>query len=124
MSVSVADLSEYLAIAATIQHYIDGAKTGKGAAMKPAFHPDATIQGYFEGELFAGPIQLLFDYVDEDKPAKDLRWRIASVDITGTIASARLELDDWNGHRFTDSFNLLKVEGTWKIMNKIFHTHP
>jgi len=124
MSVPVADLSEYDAIAAAIQHYVDGAKTGKGAAMKLAFHPDATIQGYFEGELFAGPIQLLFDYVDQDKPATGLKWRIASVDIAGTIASARLELDDWNGHRFTDSFNLLKVEGNWKIMNKIFHTHP
>ena len=124
MRVPVADPPEYEAIAATIQHYIDGAKTGKGVAMKPAFHPDATIQGYFEGELFAGPIQLLFDYVDQDKPATGLKWHITGVDIAGTIASARLELDDWNGHRFTDLFNLLKVEGNWKIMNKIFHTHP
>jgi len=85
MSAAIAGISEYEAIAATIQHYIEGAKTGKGAAMKPAFHRDATIQGYFEGELFAGPIQLLFDYVDQDKPASGLKWRIASVDIAGTL---------------------------------------
>ncbi len=124
MSVFVANLAEYEAIATTVQHYIDGAKTGKGAAMEPAFHPDATIQGYFEGELFAGTIRLLFDYVDQDKPATGLKWRITSVDIAGTIANARVELDDWNGHRFTDLFNLLKVDGNWKIMNKVFHTHP
>ena len=124
MSTAIADIPEYASIAATIQHYIDGGKTGNGAAMKPAFHPDATIQGYIGGELFAGPIQLLFDYVDQDKPASGLKWRVVSVDITGTIANARLELDDWNGHRFTDFFNLLKVEGNWKIMNKVFHTHP
>jgi hypothetical protein len=29
--------------------------------MKPAFHEDATIFGYMGGDLFAGPIQELFD---------------------------------------------------------------
>ena len=32
-------------IKTTIQHYIDGAKSGKGDDMKPAFHEDATIFG-------------------------------------------------------------------------------
>ena len=62
------NLSEYEAIAKTVQHYIDGAKAGRGAEMKPAFHQDATIFGYADGELFAGPIQLLFDRVDHDAP--------------------------------------------------------
>ena len=30
----------------TIQHYINGAKSGKGNDMKPAFHDNATIFGY------------------------------------------------------------------------------
>ncbi len=51
------DMSEHDAIARTIQHYIDGAKTGKGDDMKPAFHKDATIFGYIGADLFAGPIQ-------------------------------------------------------------------
>ena len=37
---------------------------------------------------------------------------------------ARLEIDNWTGHRFTDLFTLLKVDGEWKIMNKVFHLHP
>ncbi len=36
----------------------------------------------------------------------------------------RLELDNWTGHRYTDLFTLLKVDGEWKIMNKVFHLHP
>ena len=36
----------------------------------------------------------------------------------------RLELDNWTGHRFSDLFTLLKVDGDWKIMNKAFHLHP
>src|SRR5215469_7081885 len=70
------NLSEYEAIAKTVQHYIDGAKAGRGVEMKPAFHQDATIFGYADGELFAGPIQLLFDRVDHDAPATGLHTRI------------------------------------------------
>jgi hypothetical protein len=28
-----------------------------------------------------------------------------------------------SGFRFTDFFNLLKVEGRWTIVRKIYHTH-
>ena len=48
-------------ITKTLQHYIDGAKSGKGTDMKQAFHEDATIFGYIGADLFAGPIQKLFD---------------------------------------------------------------
>ncbi len=40
-----------------------------------------------------------------------------------TVATIRLELDDWNGSRYTDMFTLLKVDGEWTIMNKVFHLH-
>ena len=116
-------VSEYDAIAKTVQHYVDGAKSGRGANMKPAFHKDATIFGYFDGALFAGPIQGLFDFVDQDGPATGIQARIASTDIIDTIATVRLEIDNWTGHRFTDLFTLLKVDGEWKIMNKVFHQH-
>ncbi|MEE8321077.1 MAG: nuclear transport factor 2 family protein, partial [Gammaproteobacteria bacterium] len=71
----------------TMQHYIDGAKSGKGNDMKPAFHKDATIFGYIGPDLFAGPIQGLFDWNDQNGPAKDIKAQIASIDIEGTIAT-------------------------------------
>ena len=117
-------VSEYDAIVRTVQPYIDGARSGRGADMKPAFHQDATIFGYVGPDLFAGPIQELFDWNDQNGPATAIQARIASVDIFGTVATVRLEVDNWTGHRFTDLFNLLKVEGEWKIMNKVFHLHP
>ena len=117
------DVSEYDAIAKTVQHYIDGAKSGKGDDMKPAFHEDATIFGYAGADLFAGPIQNLFDWNDANGPATELQARIAGIDLVDTVATVRLELDNWTGSRFTDLFTLLKVDGAWKIMNKVFHLH-
>ena len=115
--------SERDAITEAVQHYIDGARSGKGADMKPAFHAEATVFGYIGPDLFAGPIQRLFDWNDENGPATELRVDIASIDVAESVATVRLELDDWTGNRFTDLFTLLKVEGEWKIMNKVFHVH-
>ncbi len=123
MSNTPKNLSEHNAIAKVVQRYIDGAKSGRGDDMKPAFHKDATIFGYVGADLFAGPIQQLFAWNDENGPATGLQARIAAIDLIDTVATVRLELDNWTGYRFTDLFTLLKVGGEWKIMNKVFHLH-
>ncbi len=123
MNGSPTKLSEYDAIGRVIQHYIHGAKSGKGEDMKPAFHEDATIFGYVGDHLFAGPIQQLFAWNDQNGPAIGLQARIACIDLVGSVATVRVELDNWTGYRFTDLFTLLKVDGVWKIMNKVFHLH-
>ena len=118
------NLSDYDAINKTVQHYIDGGKTGKSEEMKLAFHPDATIFGYAGEDLFGGPIQKLFEWVDQNPPATELQGRIANIDLIETVATVRLELENWNGRRFTDLFTLLKVDGELKIFSKVFHLHP
>ncbi len=123
MSTATLNVTEYDVIGDVVQHYIDGGKSGKGDEMKPAFHKDATIFGYAGPDLFAGPIQLLFDWADDSDPATRLQARIASMDVVDSVATVRLELDNWNGSRYTDMFTLLKVDGEWKIMNKVFHLH-
>ena len=123
MSNAATHVSENEAIAKVVQHYIDGAVSGRGDDMKPAFHEDATIFGYVGADLFAGPIQQLFDWNEENGPATELEARIAAIDLIDTVATVRLELDNWTGNRFTDLFTLLKVDGEWKIMNKVFHLH-
>ena len=56
-------------------------------------------------------------------PAKELVIRVVVVDIFETIAMPRLECDNWTGHKYIDFLSLLKVDGEWKIMNKVFHLH-
>jgi len=116
-------LSEYDAITKTVQHYINGGKTGNTDEMKLAFHPGATIFGYVGPEILAGPIQFLFDWNDKNGAATELEGRITSIDIAESVATVRLELDNWSGRRFTDLFTMLKVDGEWKIINKVFHLH-
>ncbi len=117
------DVQEHAAIAKAIQNYIDGMKSGKGDDMKPAFHQDATIFGYAGADLFGGPIQQLFDWGDQSDPATELQTRIASIDLAKSVATVRLELTNLNGAQYTDMFTLLKFDGEWKIMSKVFHLH-
>ena len=123
MSSAATNARERDAIAKAVQPYIDGAMSGKGDDMKPAFHEDATIFGYAGADLFAGPIQQLFAWNDQNGPAMELQAQIANIDLVDTVATVRLELKNWNGSRYTDLFTLLKVDGAWKIMNKVFHLH-
>jgi len=116
-------VQEYDAILATIEHYVAGGKAGKSELMKPAFHETATMSGYLGPDLIVGSIQNLYDYVDSNPPATGLDLRVASVEVTGTVAAVRLEMDNWDGHRFTDLFTMLKIEGEWKVMTKVFYLH-
>ena len=45
----------------TVHHYSDDAISGKGEDMKPAFHENATIFVYIGEDLFAKPLQQLFE---------------------------------------------------------------
>ena len=111
------------AISSVIQTYVQGGRNGDAAIMKPAFREDATIHGYLGGDLLAGPIDMLFDWVAESPPAPDLEATIVNIDLAHTVATARVEIIGWLGHRFTDQFTLLKENGAWTITSKVFHTH-
>jgi Putative lumazine-binding len=123
MSDTPENINEYAAIKSLIQRYIDAAKYGRGHDMKLVFHSDATIFGHVGDDMLAGSIQQLFSWHDENGPAKALHAHIASIDLINTAATVRLELDNWTGYRFTDLFTLLKIDGKWNIMNKVFHLH-
>ena len=111
------------AISSAIQTYAEGGRKGDAALMKRAFRESATIHGHIDGGQLAGPIQLLFDWVANNPPAPDLEATILNIDLAETVATARVEVTGWLGHRFTDQFTLLKENGAWTITSKVFHTY-
>ena len=123
MSKSAINQRDIEAITSVIQAYAEGGRKGDAVIMKPAFRDDATIHGELDGSLLAGPIHILFDWVAESPPAPDLEANIVNIDLANTVATARVEVVDWLGYRFTDQFTLLKENGTWTITSKVFHSH-
>ena len=123
VSKSADNQTDIEAISSVIQRYAQGGRKGDAAIMKPAFREDATIHGYLGGDLLAGSICILFNWVAESPPAPDLEATIVNIDLAETVATARVEIIGWLGHRFTDQFTLLKENGAWTITSKVFHTH-
>jgi|GEM_PF-171754 len=119
-------VKDYQAITQVLNKYIDGCKQARSSIMKPAFSENATIFSVnAKGKLTGGPIQELFDAIDNPPflPSPEAQSVIVKVDIVGTAASARIDSNDVSGFSFSDFFNLLKVEGKWMIISKIYHTH-
>jgi len=118
-------IQEYKAIVEVLNKYNDGCKQAKSSIMKPAFSEQATIFGVSaDGKLSGGAIQNLFDGIDSAfRPSPDAQSAIVNIDIVGTAASARVDTNGVSGFCFTDFFHLLKVDGKWTVISKIYHTH-
>lgn len=118
------DLSDYEGVKHALGLYIEAGKQGKSSIMKESFLPQAVMYGHDEkGKLIGGPIQSLFDIIDNNPPAKNLKAEITKVEIAGLIAQAQVESYDWNGARYTDMFQLVKDGSQWKVLVKEYHTH-
>ncbi len=109
------------AIEEAIGKYIESGRAADSSIMKPVFHENAQMSGPEEDGAFSGPIQALYDYADGNGPAPDLEMRIVNITVSDErAASVVLHADHWHGKNFTDHFHLLKIDGTWKILNKIY----
>jgi hypothetical protein len=114
------------AVRATLEHYLQGHATGDGAHFRLAFHPEAKL--FWVGSDGALMQRTSADYAAgaSGSPAPDearRRRRVVSIDITGTAASAKIELD-YPQVLLVDYMSLLKVDGRWVIVNKIFTREP
>ena len=118
-----ADPGDVEAITSVLSAYAEAGRRGDAEMMARVFRETAVIHGFIGGERGAGPIQLLYDWSGSNPPATGLSVTIAGIDVAGTVATVRLEANDWLGHRFTDQFTLLKENGAWTITSKVFHTH-
>lgn len=117
-------VNNYKEIESVINLYLNGVANAKSEILKPAFSEQATMLNLDEkGALSLTPIQGLFDMLDAHFVPSNPTCAIAYININGDATSDRVDSDNVCGFGFTDYFNLLKVEGKWKIVNKIFHTN-
>ena len=119
-------VQEYKAIIEVMGKYNEGLAKADSAIMKPAFSEKASMFGVDgNGKLKGGPVQQsLFEVVGSKfRPSPEAKAVFASIDIAGTAASVRIDTNDVSGFSFTDFFHLLKVEGKWTVVSKIFYTH-
>ena len=127
LAAGAADLSarwaDEAAIRQTVQYYFDGGKTRDTLTLRKAFHPDARMLFARDGKLVVVPIGEYITRVGSEslKPGEvdSTERKVVSVDVVGDAAVAKLQLKRANA-LLTDYMSLLKVDGRWLIVNKIF----
>lgn len=112
-------------VRAAVQQYFRGHATGDSAVMRKAFLPTAHIEGIRNGAFSSWTVDQYVGGMRGTPPADEAQ-RVRTIDevsVTGTAATAKATLLHGPTH-FTDYFVLLKVNGEWKIANKVYHAAP
>ena len=114
--------TEEEAIEAAVENYFAGMMQGKPALLETAFHPESRLIGVAaDGQAMIIPFES-WAANWEGRAPRDLSThvnKIVEIDFHGNAASVKTDLV-WPNVRYIDYLSLLKVDGEWKIVNKIW----
>jgi len=112
------------AIRRVVGYYFEGGTAGDSSIVAKAFHKSAMM--FFVRDTAFVQMPIFSDYLARvaaprpaGAPRDQTKKEIVSIDIAGTAAVAKLRLTQPNAV-LTDFMSLLKINGEWKIVNKIF----
>lgn len=116
--------------------YVDGVHNFRDpAAMRRGFHPDFEMLMLRDGKLVKVPLEKWIEAMEArnlkeppPKPSADApretTAKFATVDVTGTAATCKVEIWQAGRQLFTDYLSLYKFDDGWKIVGKSFFRHP
>ena len=109
------------------RYYFEGVRHSDTAAAHRAFHPVAVMYSIRDGKLAERSIPDWLTAIAERAPKPPqpdtVERRVVSVDVTGNAAVAKTELIQPETV-VTDYLSLLKVDGEWTVVGKIFDRRP
>lgn len=116
-------------IKGAIDLYFKGMYESDASKIEKSFHPQATIAGIMSdsGKLAEMTRDEFCTFVEKHEPGEkrgepfdmEIKW----IDAKGDVASVGID-DLYLGKRFRDYLLLIKVDGEWRIMNKVWHADP
>ena len=114
---AAAQHSEEAGVRACLENYM----SGQGDRVEKAFHPSATMK-YIDAqtnEFKDVPIAEYIARVKSNTNRSERKIEIVSLNIEGTAAQAKIRIESGNLILW-DYMNMLKINGEWKIVSKIF----
>lgn len=114
----------YAELAQAMELYFDGFYEGDVETLKKVFHPDCHLISGTGGSLANDPMEAVYARVrGRAKPsvAGQARYdRILSIDLAGpetALVTCRIALEP---KLYTDYLNFVKLDGTWRIVSKVY----
>ena len=118
---------ETKAVKQVIQNYMDGTYKAEIDKLKGVFHEKAVMNGYLGPDcLLADPSGFIADIAGSPSMASNndpYQAEIESIRIEGNVASVIVSETGFRGEgTLVDFFHLIKVDGKWSIISKLFTT--
>jgi hypothetical protein len=113
----LAQQNEEASVRACLENYM----SGDGNRMEKAFHPGATMK-YIDAktnEFKDVPIADFIARVKANTNKSERKIEIVALNIEGTAASGKITIESGDVILY-DYMNMLKIDGEWKIVSKIF----
>ena len=113
---SLAQSADEKAARACLEDYM----SGDGIRMEKAFHPSASMK-YIDakGEFKDVPIAEFIARVKANTTKTERKIEIVSLDLMGDAANGKIKIEMEKVILY-DYMNMLKINGEWKIVSKIF----
>ena len=115
------------AITEVVRTYVTAMTAGNRAQLERVFFEGASEVGHYEGKLLWNSRDAFIRMCeDEAGNSGEASWAIRNLSVHGDIAVVHVE-DDWAGMRFDDILTLLRHEGAWRIVSKVYriqHEQP
>jgi hypothetical protein len=108
-------------VEATLNNYLTGLVNNDAKTLTKAFHPTATMKWVGKNYTEVNAIEGLTQGMDGTPHKEKINTRVVSVHVSGNAASAQLEIQ-FPTFTYIDFMHVLKVDGQWKIVSKIFYT--
>ena len=112
---------DYEDVVATVSKYVEGLSVGSITEISQAFHKEAIMYGFTNDKMLGGPIKNLYDFVEKNGTAPDIKTQIDILAITPTTAVVRVDMEnDAIGADYTDFHTLITLDSTWSIIAKVY----
>ena len=119
-SITIQAQTEEELITATLLDYIEGTANGEAERIAKAFHPDLNLYAIKDGALLKRSGKQYIGYFTDGKK-RDRIGTILMIDYENDAAMAKVEIgNSKNTTPYIDYFMLLKVEGKWTVIHKMY----
>jgi hypothetical protein len=121
------DLSDNKEIQKVIERFFQGVRDLDAKLISSVFHPQSNSFSLTSRGICIEPAETWSNIIQNAKTDENHLFRerfssnILKIDIAGTAASVKVE---WifESVKIIDFYNLIKTEGKWYIVNRVYHT--
>lgn len=116
------EIAEYKAVEEAAQKFVRSVAEGNSKYARELFIDEAVLFGYLDGKLEHGSIEQFYHNVDTVSGGENFKARVDVLLLEETLAVVRVLEEGWGGRiDFTDVLLLLKMNGEWRCVAKVYN---